>query len=188
MSSYSSCPTSLTSTGWSTPSSLMEAANDSRASSSKRERGWRELGRMRSRGSCFSIDPLSPATGLATGWLGMRAPRPRPSPLRRGTDHLLGQLPVGDRPPGDWVEHCDRLPEAWRFGKPNRSGYDYPAHLGPEVGPHVLRHLLGQLGPGVVHGEDDGAQLERGVQVALDQGHVLEQLAQAFQGVVLALD
>ncbi len=44
------------------------------------------------------------------------------------------------------------------------------------------------LCPGVVHGQDDGAHLELGVEVGLHQPDVAQQLAQPLQGVVLALD
>ena len=63
-----------------------------------------------------------------------------------------------------------------------------PAHLVAEVLAHLGDDLVGQLGPGVVHHQDDRADLERRVEVLLDQLDVAQQLAQALEGVVLALD
>ncbi len=57
-----------------------------------------------------------------------------------------------------------------------------------EVRPDLLHDLVAQLGPGVVHHEHDGAQLERLVEVLLHEGDVAQELAEAFEGVVLALD
>ncbi len=56
------------------------------------------------------------------------------------------------------------------------------------MGPDLVGHLLGQLGPAVVHGEHDGGHLEPLIEVRLDQVHVSQKLPEAFQGVVLALD
>ena len=53
---------------------------------------------------------------------------------------------------------------------------------------YLLRDLVGQLGAAVVHGEQDRGDLQATVQVRLDQLDVVEQLAQPFQRVVLALD
>ena len=53
---------------------------------------------------------------------------------------------------------------------------------------HFLHDLIGQLGPGVVHDQHDGAELQRLVQVLLHERHVAQELAEPFQGVVLALN
>ena len=67
-------------------------------------------------------------------------------------------------------------------------GIDLRHTLLAEVLANLLRHLLGQLGPGVVHDQHDRAHLQRRVEVPLDQVDVAQELAQTLQGVVLALD
>ena len=56
------------------------------------------------------------------------------------------------------------------------------------MAPHLVGHLVGQLGPAVVHGEQDRRDPQRRVQVRLHQLDVAEQLAEPLQRVVLALD
>src|SRR5947199_3639651 len=92
--------------------------------------------------------------------VGIRAPSPLPNPLRRATAYLLGQLAVGNGAARRGVEHNNRLSKRGGLGEPNRAGDDVPAHLVSEVGPHLGRHLVGQLGAGVEHGEDNGADLK----------------------------
>ena len=60
--------------------------------------------------------------------------------------------------------------------------------LVPKCSPDLVGHLVGQLGPGVVHGEDDGRDVELRVEVGRDQVDVAHELAQTLEGVVLALD
>ena len=121
-------------------------------------------GARRARGSTRSARPAPPRRSAAAaggGWArcwptgssserrlagarrrrrsGMRAPRPLPSPLRRATAHLLGQLPVGDGAPRGRIERDDRLPERRRLGEPHRAGDDVAADLVAEVLAHLLR-------------------------------------------------
>jgi hypothetical protein len=56
------------------------------------------------------------------------------------------------------------------------------------VAAHLVRHLVGQLGAPVVHGQQDRRHVQRRVQVGPHQFDVGQQLAQALQRVVLALD
>src|SRR5437899_1661564 len=120
--------------------------------------------------------------------LGIRAPRPLPNPLRRMPAYLLGQLPVGDGPPGGWVEHDDRLPERRRLTQSNRARHDVAADRWAKVRAHLLGHLLRKLGAGVIHRQDDRRELEGGIEVGLHELDVLQQLAQTLKCVVLALD
>ena len=53
-------PICLTSTGWSTPSSLIDAASEDMVSSSKLTRGWRGLGLMLPMGTSRRADDRSP--------------------------------------------------------------------------------------------------------------------------------
>ncbi len=84
MSSYSSSLVSRTRIGWSTPTSRIDDARLDMASSSKRVRGCRGLGLMLVIGTTRRAESLSRAS------VGMSAPRPLPSPLRRATTDLLG--------------------------------------------------------------------------------------------------
>ena len=52
----------------------------------------------------------------------------------------------------------------------------------------LVGHVDREPGPGVVHGQHDGRDLERLVQVGRDQVHVAQELAQTLEGVVLALN
>src|SRR5207302_3600270 len=183
MSSKFPSPSSLTSTGWRMPTSRMLAASEARLSSSKCSRGCRRLGSMLATGSSWSCEPCWRMTSV-----GMRAPRPLPNPLRRATAPLLCKLAVRQGAPRGGIEHDDGLAEGRGLGEPHAPGHHVPAHLGPEVGAHLVGHLLGELGACVVHGQDDGAQLQTGVEVALDQVDVPKQLSQALERVVLALD
>ena len=53
---------------------------------------------------------------------------------------------------------------------------------------HLLSHLERQVGAGIVHGQQDRADAQLRVQVLLNHLNILQQLAQAFQSVVLALN
>ena len=70
----------------------------------------------------------------------------------------------------------------------HRAGDDGVGHLRAQVLAHVGRHVLGQRRAGVVHHQHHGADLQRGVQGLLDQLDVAQELAEALEGVVLALD
>src|SRR5437763_439189 len=111
-----------TSTGWRTPSSRTEAVRELRLSSSNVVRGWPGFGSMEVTGIWRYADSLSPGAG------GISAPSPLPSPLRRPTAHLLGQLAVGNGTPRGRVEHGHRLPEGGRLGQPHRPRAEAAAH------------------------------------------------------------
>ena len=53
---------------------------------------------------------------------------------------------------------------------------------------HLLRHLEGQVGASIVHGQQNRANAKLGIQMLLDHLNILEQLTQALEGVVLALN
>src|SRR5437588_10637786 len=161
-----------TRTGCRTPSSRKEAVRALRLSSSNVDRGWAGLGSMAETGICRYADSLSPGAG------GISAPRPLPSPLRRPTAYLLGQLAVGEGAPRGRVEHDDGLPERRGLGETYGPRHDAATDRVAEVFPHLPGHLLGQAGAGVIHGEDAGAPLDPGAAVALHQRDVLEELAQ----------
>ena len=53
---------------------------------------------------------------------------------------------------------------------------------------HLVVNLVGQTQTAVVHGEQKALDLELGVELALDNLYRVEQLADAFQGKVFALN
>src|SRR3546814_5401994 len=75
-------------------------------------------------GTSLSPVPASPVMSV-----GIRAPRPLPSPLRRATAHLLGQFPVGNGAPGARIERDDRLPEGRCLREPDRAREIGRAHV-----------------------------------------------------------
>src|SRR6202011_4614362 len=106
-------------------------------------------------GISSSADARSPTTSL-----GMSAPSPLPNPLRRATTDLLGQFPVGDGAAGGRVEHDDGLTERRGLRESNGAGNNAPTDPIAKVLPHLGDDLLSQPGAGVVHGQDDGGDLE----------------------------
>ena len=110
-------------------------------------------------------------------------------PAWRATADLLGQLPVGDGAPRELGSNV-------MIGCPNDGASDSRTVRGttlrqtmsPKWSRTSAADLVGQLGPGVVHDEHDGADLQRRVQVLLDQVDVAQELTESFERVVLALD
>src|SRR4051794_20199822 len=100
---------------------------------------------------------------------GMSAANPLPSPLRRSTAHLPRQVSIGDGAPRGRIEGEYGLAERWCLGQPDGPGDDDAAHPLAEVGPHLLDHLVGQLRPGVIHDEHDGAHVKVGIQALPDE-------------------
>src|SRR3954471_2609090 len=137
---------------------------------------------MEETGSWRYADSLSPDAA------GISAPKPLPSPLRRPTAYLLSQLAVRNRTPRGRIEHNHGLPERGRLRKADGPRHDAPADGGAEMLPYFPGHLLGQPGAGVIHRQHDVAELESRVEVLLDELHVLEELPQTLERVVLALD
>ena len=60
--------------------------------------------------------------------------------------------------------------------------------LAGEVALDLLGHLHAQVGPAVVHGQQDPLQADAGVQGPLHQPDGAQQVAESLQGVVLTLD
>src|SRR5262245_8853369 len=90
------------------------------------------------------VAPTIPASaGEASGSsVGISAPRPLPSPLRRPTARLLGQLSVGDGPPGPGIEAADRLSVGRCLGQADRTRDHRAADLGPEVLANLVDDLV----------------------------------------------
>src|SRR4028119_1250266 len=70
---------------------------------------------------------------------------------------------------------------------PGVAGDDRLAHLGPEVAADLLGHVAAEVGAVVVHGQNDPGDVQTGIQPLLDALDGGDQLADPFQGEVLAL-
>jgi hypothetical protein len=143
---------------------------------------------------------LPPAAGVTSSPVGRpggdERARPRPSPRcgagrSRGAFVCCGSPPgrrrarrsprgveVGERPSGPGVVGHHGLTVPRRLGDPDAARDRGREHRVAEVVAHLLADLVGQLGARVVHGEQDGRDVQRRVEVAAHQLDVLEQLAQ----------
>src|SRR5581483_12186395 len=94
------------------PRSLTEWTNSWRSSGLKALRGWKGLGLILERGTCWEEPFLSSA-----GRLGIRASNPRPRAFLAMVHDLLGQIEVSLRAAGTNVVKDDGFPEGGRFGE-----------------------------------------------------------------------
>src|SRR5215207_1273110 len=170
-----------TTSGWSIPTSRIEAASSLMPVSGKLRRGWRVLGRIAETGSSSNFNPptLSPVA--------MSAERPRPRPLLPTAQHLLGDGRVRLRACALGCVERDRQPEAGRLAQPHVPRYDRLEHAVSEEGPHLLCHLMGEVGARIEHRQEYPSHLEIRVQLLPYHPDALHELGQAFEGVVLAL-
>src|SRR5947207_10153227 len=149
--------------GCNTPISRIEAVSEAKASSSKCSRGWNRLGTTAATGSSVSDDP---AAVLRAPPLGIKAPKPRPSPPRLFiTGNLLRQQTIGNGTTRRRIERRDRLAERRRLGQAHAAGHHLFAHPIPEMFADLLCDLFGELGTPVVHHQNDGADFEVGIEI-----------------------
>ena len=191
-----------------TPCSRMLATSVARASGSIRTRGWRGLSRIRS--SAISIEP--PACGARCG---ISAARPRPRPCGRSEPppitpptprwpcacrragergwvdeeaELVGERPIREGARRRRSVDVDRLAVARRFGQANAARDHRREDVVPEMRPHLGGNLGGQVRSTVEHRQDRPVDREVRVQVVADKTDRRQELGQALQRVVLALD
>ena len=74
------------------------------------------------------------------------------------------------------------------LGKPDVAGDDGGEHLAGEVVLHFLRHLHGQVGAAVEHGQQHAFQGQFGVQGPPHDADGVHQVAEALQSEILSLD
>ena len=74
------------------------------------------------------------------------------------------------------------------LGKPDVPRYEGIEDGLAELVPDLVGHLLGEVGPDVVHGEDYAVEVEILVEVTLNQRNGPHELTHALQGVIFALD
>jgi hypothetical protein len=101
---------------------------------------------------------------------------------------LLRDAHVGLRADGQHVVQHDRLPEARGLREPDVPGHDGLEDLRAEVLACVGRDLLGEVEPVVVHREEHTVDGQSGVDAPLDQVDGVEELRDALERVVLALE
>ncbi len=88
-----------------------------------------------------------------------------------------------------WRVTADRLAETRRLGQAHAARDGNLENQVAEMFPHLVGHLLGQVGPRIEHCEHDPADRQRGVGPAiLDLLDHARDHRQAFQGEILALD
>lgn len=77
---------------------------------------------------------------------------------------------------------------AWRFSQTHIPGNDAFKHLGAEEASKIGSNLLGKRGSVVVHGQKDALDCEGRVDSAAEAHERVEELRDAFESQVLALD
>ena len=82
----------------------------------------------------------------------------------------------------------DRFPEARSFSESHVSRHYRVEYFGSEVLASVGDNLSREVEAGVVHGEEDAVDSERGIDGLLDPVDRVEQLGESFKCVVFALD
>src|ERR1035437_8837554 len=138
------------------------------------------------------------AGGTGAGnWGGFRGgrsgPIPFPSALRGWlgllmVEDLFGEFDIAFRPLGSGVICQDGFAETGRFGQTYAAGDDGPEYFIFEEVAEVGGHLTGEVGPVVVHGEEDtfdGQGVLEGFANPVDGVH---EFGDAFQGEEFALD
>src|SRR6266508_2273455 len=113
---WNSWPWRLTTTGWSRPDRLRDAARSRKLLSSKAFLGCLGLATMLMMGSSWTVDSELSGAGVGAGDEDRRAPSPRPRPcLAFMREDLLGQLEIGRRAWRAQIVKHDRLAVARGF-------------------------------------------------------------------------
>ncbi len=190
----------MTRTGWRTPCSRMLAASSSRPASSMWRRGWYGLGTTRASGTsttaaapaarCGISDesPRPSALPVRSGFTVTRRPPRRRRCRARGAPGAPRRAPVGLRALGVRPVEGDRQAVARRLREADAARDDRAEHGVAEVAADLVRDLGGEVGAGVEHREHDARDREVRVEVVADEVDGGDQLRQALQRVVLALD
>src|SRR3990172_226126 len=176
-------PTRRTTSGWTTPCSIMDFASSESFSGSICCRGCSGLGSMRSGGSSRSFSP-----SLPDGESGRSAASPLPSTLRFMPENLLGEREVGIGASRAHVVEQDGLPERGRLREAHVARDDAPIDDPGKVLAHVVHHLGRQVHTLVHHGEDDALDLELRVEARAHPAHGRQELAHPGEGEELALE
>src|SRR5258705_720997 len=181
-------PSRRTTTGWSTPLCVKDAARSCKALSLKSFLGCLGFGAIVSMGS-------STAAAVTASWPAepegeSRAPKPRPSPCWRLTmcDHLSGEIEIG-RGAGrlEVVQH-DGFPMARSLAKSYISR-NYGGHyLISKVPVAFSADLASQAGPAIEHRQNHAFHNKGWVQPFMYQRDGPDDMGKPLHGVVLALE
>src|ERR1017187_192309 len=182
------------------PLARIDWASSSNRLSSKTRRGCSGFGWMASTGiwSADSCGSHGSGGGMGAGcWMWVRVGNSAPIPLpsaRRGCSDLLmvedlfGEFDIAFRPLGSGVIGQDGFAEAGRFGQTDAARDDGPEHLILKEVAKVGGHLTGEVGPVVVHREENAFDTQgmlEGVANPIDGVH---EFGDTFQGEKLTLD
>src|ERR1039457_2626509 len=189
-----------TTRGWIIPLARIDWASSSNRLSWKTRRGCSGFGWMASTGmlNADSCGSHGSGDGMGAGcWMWVRvgrsAPIPLPSALRGCSgllmvEDLFGEFDIAFGPLGSGVIGEDGFAETGRLGQTYAAGDDGAEDLILEEFPEVGGHLTGEVGPVVVHGEEDafdGQGVLEGFANAVDGIH---EFRDALQGKEFALD
>ena len=86
-----------------------------------------------------------------------------------------------------YIVEKNGLPIAGRFTETDISWDDGLEDSLSEVLADFIRHLLREVVPHIVHGQDNARQPQGGIEPLLDRPHRLEEMREPFEGVVFTL-
>src|SRR5579862_227762 len=179
------------------PLDCMDWDSSSNASSRKRVRGWYGLGSIRSMSTwCEPVGVAWASWGLSTTGgtccCGSGSRISAPSPLPRAflviCDDLLSELDVTFRAFTTYVVEYDWLSVAWRLGQLYVTRDHRRENLRTEETPEIRGDLARECCALIVHGEQDALNSKRWIQRAADPHQCVQQLGDAFERIILALD
>src|ERR1039457_3466113 len=182
------------------PLARIDWASSSNRLSSKSLRGCSGFGWMASTGiwSADSCGSHGAGDGMGAGcWMWVRVGSSAPIPLpsaRRGcsdllmVENLFGESNIAFRPLGSGVIGQDGFAETGRFGQANAAGDDGAEDLVLEELAQVGGHLAGEVGPVVVHGEEDAFDGEGVLEAFANPVDGVHEFRYSFQGEEFALD
>src|ERR1039457_2361622 len=143
-------------------------------------------------GSHGSGDGMGPGCWM---WVrvGSNAPIPLPSARRGWSDllmveNLFGEFDIAFRPLGSGVVGQDGFSETGCFGQAYAARDDGPEGLVLEELAQVGGYLAGEVGPVVIHGEEDAFDGEGVLEAFANPVDGVHEFRDAFQGEELALD
>src|SRR6266550_855387 len=176
-------PFRRSSSGWTTPLARIDLASSSSLASSKILLGCRELGSIRSIGTS-----LVSSVAVAVPSAERSAPSPRHNAFRVMRDYLLRQLKVRCRPFGMHIVKSNGFSVARRLGQANISGNYRSEDLLPVKVAQVGRYGCRQVGPFVVHRQEESFNGKTGIVKATNSGQSVKQFRHSLERVVLTLN
>src|SRR5215467_15832979 len=143
--------------------------------------GWRA-------GIAAAALPAAVGCGFFPSSSRISAPSPRPRAFLAIGDHLLSQVRVALGPFALLVVNDNGLAETRRFRQANVARNDALEYLSAKKSAQVAGNLARKRGAVVVHRKQDALDFQVRVQGASDSHESIQQLRDAFQGQVFALN